>query len=83
MQPIALVSTSDTGVMSSNRSEVNIVDLWPARLEPEPLGGDERPVGAVVAAGLGDPARQQGGRLCLVAVPDTGAFTTWVSRTSG
>jgi hypothetical protein len=62
---------------------VNLAGLWLARLEPDPLGGDERPVGAVVAAGLGDPARQQGGRLCLVVVPDAGAFTTWVSRTSG
>jgi hypothetical protein len=43
MQPTALVSTPDTGVLSSSRSEVNLADLWPARLELEPLGGDERP----------------------------------------
>ena len=43
MQPIALVSTSNTGVMSSSRPGVNLADLWLARLELEPLGGDERP----------------------------------------
>jgi hypothetical protein len=43
MQPIALVSTPDTGVMSSSRSGVNLADLWLARLELEPLGVDERP----------------------------------------
>lgn len=42
-QPVVLVSTSDTGVMSSSRSAVNLADLWLARLELEPLGGDERP----------------------------------------
>jgi hypothetical protein len=43
MQPVVLVSTSDTGVMSSSRSGVNLADLWLARLEMELLGGDERP----------------------------------------
>jgi len=43
MQPIALVSTSDTGVTSSSRSGVNLADLRLARLELQPLGGDERP----------------------------------------
>jgi hypothetical protein len=64
MQPIAVVSTSDTGVMSSSRSggEPRRPVVGAARTGTP---GRRRAAGcAVVAVGLGDPARQQGDRLC-------------------